>query len=91
VVVEAYDQLLAEGYLVTRRGSGTSVADVPAGAAPPQRPTVPNPAPAVLDLWPGTPDLTRFPRARWATAVRRAVTEVPAHRLGYGDPRRVTR
>ena len=28
-VVEAYEQLLAEGWLVTRQGQGTRVADVP--------------------------------------------------------------
>ena len=29
VVVEAYEQLIAEGYLVSRRGGGTRVAGVP--------------------------------------------------------------
>ncbi|WP_425268739.1 GntR family transcriptional regulator [Kitasatospora cheerisanensis] len=34
VVVEAYEQLAAEGYLVGRRGSGTRVAAGVAGAGP---------------------------------------------------------
>ena len=56
-VSAAYDQLVAEGYLITRRGSGTMVADVPpppagpAGFAPPA--AVPR-----HDLRPGRPDLT---------------------------------
>ena len=43
VVVDAYAQLAAEGYLVTRRGGGTRVADHPAVAGPA--------ADAVLDRW----------------------------------------
>ncbi|KDN86756.1 hypothetical protein KCH_14900 [Kitasatospora cheerisanensis KCTC 2395] len=34
MVVEAYEQLAAEGYLVGRRGSGTRVAAGVAGAGP---------------------------------------------------------
>ncbi|HEX6756468.1 MAG TPA: PLP-dependent aminotransferase family protein [Mycobacteriales bacterium] len=34
VVVEAYEQLVAEGYLLSRRGSGTTVASLPATPVP---------------------------------------------------------
>lgn len=37
-VSAAYDQLVTEGYLITRRGSGTRVADVPLPPAGPAAP-----------------------------------------------------
>ncbi|GAA4874333.1 PLP-dependent aminotransferase family protein [Kitasatospora terrestris] len=85
VAVEAYAQLVAEGYLVGRHGSGTRVAD---GVTPPGPPTPPPPAAAepTHDLKPGTPDLAAFPRAGWAAAVRRALADAPHTDLGYGDP-----
>ena len=33
------------------------------------------------------PDLSSFPRADWAWAVRQACTEAASADLGYGDPR----
>jgi len=45
----------------------------------PQRPT--------HDLRPGTPDLSRFPRAAWLRASRRALNAAPSDAFGYGDPR----
>src|SRR6478672_7338009 len=60
IVVEAYEQLNAEGYLATRAGGLTTVAH---GA----RPAPPRPHPAELqhfeyDFRPGRPDLDLFPR-----------------------------
>ncbi|PBC76413.1 GntR family transcriptional regulator [Streptomyces sp. TLI_235] len=84
-VVEAYAQLVAEGYLVSTPGAGTRVADgiTPRPPAPPPATT----APAVrYDLKPGTPDLALFPRAAWQTALRRALAATEHSALGYGDP-----
>ena len=44
-------------------------------------------APARVDLTPGVPDLTAFPRAAWLRAERAVLAELPADALGYGDPR----
>src|SRR4051794_24160690 len=51
--VQAYDRLVAEGYLVARPGAGLFVADsvpddhlLPAPARPPARPRITRPAPA---------------------------------------------
>ncbi|GAA4079531.1 PLP-dependent aminotransferase family protein [Streptomyces hundungensis] len=44
-------------------------------------------APARVDLTPGRPDLTAFPRAAWLKAERAVLTGLPADTLGYGDPR----
>jgi GntR family transcriptional regulator/MocR family aminotransferase len=84
VVVEAYAQLGAEGYLRARQGAAPTVAAVPApGTATPAT------APAVsprYDLRPGGPDLSAFPRGAWAAAIRRALRELPDADLGYPDP-----
>jgi GntR family transcriptional regulator/MocR family aminotransferase len=85
LVVDAYAQLLAEGYLVARRGAGTFVADA-AGAAP--APTVaPSRRAARFDFFPGNPDLASFPRAAWLRALRETLREAPDRAFGYPDPR----
>ncbi|MFI1725742.1 PLP-dependent aminotransferase family protein [Streptomyces sp. NPDC020489] len=86
-VGDAYADLVAEGWLTARQGSGTRVADravaPPSGTGPGRR-TAQRPA---HDFRPGTPDLTAFPRAEWLKAARRALLAAPHHSLGYGDPR----
>ncbi|MGP2438587.1 MocR-like pyridoxine biosynthesis transcription factor PdxR [Streptomyces sp. JW3] len=44
-------------------------------------------APARVDLTPGRPDLSAFPRAAWLRAERTVLAELSAKDLGYGDPR----
>jgi len=44
-------------------------------------------APARIDLSPGVPDLTAFPRAAWLRAEREVLGGLPASGFGYGDPR----
>ncbi len=97
IVQDCYGQLLAEGYLTTRTGSATRVADIsgrPAGGQPGARPVPAAPAPSggpaeplIADFQPGVPDLSSFPRADWAWAVKQACTQAPDADLGYGDPR----
>ncbi|MFE0138578.1 PLP-dependent aminotransferase family protein [Streptomyces sp. NPDC059037] len=86
-VADAYADLVAEGWLTARQGSGTRVAErtVPRPAAP-ARPRRVSGAPT-YDLMPGTPDLASFPRAEWLKAARRALNAAPNDALGYGDPR----
>jgi len=84
VVVEAYGQLAAEGYLVVRPGAAPVVATLPAGAAPVKPAT--RSKPPRYDLRPGTPDLSAFPRAEWGRALRAALREIPDAELGYPDP-----
>jgi GntR family transcriptional regulator / MocR family aminotransferase len=86
VVVEAYSQLVAEGYLVARPGGTTRVAqaasahDGAAAAALAERPPR-------FDFRPGRPDVSLFPRAAWLASLRHALREAPDARLDYGDPR----
>ncbi|WP_078888597.1 PLP-dependent aminotransferase family protein [Streptomyces sclerotialus] len=44
-------------------------------------------APARVDLTPGLPDLTAFPRAAWLRAERSVLSGLSAAAFGYGDPR----
>ncbi|MFD6996399.1 PLP-dependent aminotransferase family protein [Streptomyces mirabilis] len=44
-------------------------------------------APARIDLSPGVPDLTAFPRAAWLRAEREVLGGLAASGFGYGDPR----
>lgn len=86
-VADAYADLVAEGWLTARQGSGTRVADrtvVPPAGETPRPPERRRPA---YDLRPGTPDLGSFPRAEWLRAARRALTAAPFEAFGYGDPR----
>ncbi|MFJ8442349.1 MocR-like pyridoxine biosynthesis transcription factor PdxR [Kitasatospora griseola] len=87
-VAEAYTQLVAEGWLMSRQGSGTVVAErgpQPAPSAPP--PGLRQPVAVRYDLKPGSPDLSGFPRGAWLAAARRALATAPHEALGYGDPR----
>ncbi|MFD6226755.1 PLP-dependent aminotransferase family protein [Streptomyces sp. NPDC060232] len=84
-VAEAYAELVAEGWLTARQGSGTRVAERArprraATAAPVRRPARSGPA---YSLIPGTPDLGGFPRAAWLSAARRALTAAPNEAFGY--------
>lgn len=85
VVVDAFAQLAAEGYLVARAGAGTVVAPR-AGAGP--RPAPPPQAdPAYrFDFRPGVPDLRLFPRVAWRRATTEALESAPAATFGYIDP-----
>src|SRR4051794_20553696 len=86
-VVEAFAQLGAEGYLESRHGAGTWVADLsPADAIAPRR-QAGEERPARYAFSPGVPDLTAFPRAAWSSALRQGLRDTPAASLGYGDPR----
>ncbi|MFJ6463746.1 PLP-dependent aminotransferase family protein [Streptomyces sp. NPDC091387] len=88
-VADAYAELVAEGWLTARQGSGTRVAQRAeprraAARAPRSRPPRTRPA---YSLMPGSPDLSTFPRAEWLKAARRALAAAPNEALGYGDPR----
>jgi GntR family transcriptional regulator / MocR family aminotransferase len=87
VVVEAYSQLVAEGYLVARSGDGTRIAD---GLA--QQPPAPRAPEAAMrriryDLRSGLPDLSFFPRREWRSAMTTVLRELPDAALSYGSRR----
>ncbi|MEJ7824631.1 MAG: PLP-dependent aminotransferase family protein [Solirubrobacteraceae bacterium] len=89
MVVEAYAQLVAEGYLRARQGAATTVAPrARAGVAAASPASTARPAaPVVYDFRYGTPDLSSFPRAAWQACGARVLRALPDARLSYGDPR----
>jgi GntR family transcriptional regulator/MocR family aminotransferase len=95
VIVEAYQRLADEGLVSARPGAGTRVLGAarpaPGDAGPP--PPGPLLVPpywrerAEIDLSPGVPDLSGFPRAAWLRAERLVLERASVADLGYGDPR----
>ena len=88
LVVEAYEQLLAEGYLTARQGSATVVAL--------RRPEAERAAPVEIAATPlrydfglGTPDVNLFPRRAWLTSSRRVLTAAQSTAFLYPDVRGV--
>ncbi len=89
VVVDAYGQLTAEGYLDVRQGARPRVAAPAVGAAPADAGPPPRVAEIRFDFRPSMPDVTTFPRAVWARCLRNAATAITDADLSYGDPRGV--
>jgi GntR family transcriptional regulator/MocR family aminotransferase len=87
VVVEAYQQLVAEGYLTSRAGGYTRVAAGPVPASADRR-TADRP-PARIDFGYGRTDVSSFPRAAWLRSVRTVLTTAPNERFAYLDGRGV--
>ena len=91
VVAGAYEQLVTEGYLQARRGSGTRVRAQDTGSRPQHRAPVPFwPVPAGRDgATPasGLPDPALFPRQDWLRHYRDVLREMPDSGLLYPEPR----
>lgn len=85
LVVNVYEQLIAEGYLESRPGSATRVSSMASG--PPRTPKSKKDlaAPSVLHN-PGLPDMRLFPRTEWLKAYRTALRNLPDGDLHYGHP-----
>lgn len=87
-IVSAYDQLISEGYLRTKTGGGTFVADhLPHLSSPQRRPEVPpEPSRGWLPFHPGVPDQTIFPYRRWSRHLERAWANPARDLLARPDP-----
>ncbi|MFJ2826026.1 PLP-dependent aminotransferase family protein [Streptomyces sp. NPDC087263] len=88
-VADTYAELVAEGWLTARQGSGTRVAERAEPLGAPAR--VPKKAPPRArgsrhDLRQGTPDASSFPRTAWLASYRRALQQAPNEAFGPGDP-----
>ncbi|MCY1718237.1 PLP-dependent aminotransferase family protein [Microbacterium sp. SL62] len=89
--VAAYEILAGEGYLVTRSGSATVVAEVVGSASRAVergRDAPPTPSPTFVDLRPGRPHTLGIADAAWRSAWRRAAAVDPAPDVDdvRGDP-----
>jgi GntR family transcriptional regulator / MocR family aminotransferase len=94
IIVEVYDHLLAEGYLESRPGSGTYVAEG-AYLEAIQREHVPSVQASadprtenksVIDFRAGLPTLDLFPRKRWGHLGVRVCAESSPSVFGYDHP-----
>ncbi|MBN4679059.1 PLP-dependent aminotransferase family protein, partial [Pandoraea nosoerga] len=97
-VLYAYEQLAAEGFVLSRR-QGTVVARVGLQQAPTQAPEAPpalsrrvagleRPSGEMSDLLPflpGTPALDEFPLAQWRRCMERAWRRIGPAQMGYGQ------
>lgn len=87
-VQAAYDQMVAEGYLVARRGSGTFIAEDLPHLAPPRPATAPDrhePQPW-LPFQIGLPDQSLLPHRAWARHLERAWRAPEPGLLARADP-----
>jgi GntR family transcriptional regulator / MocR family aminotransferase len=84
VVVDAYQQLVADGYLCARQGSGTQVLPIVQPEIP-YEPTQLGSAPAAR-FFGGLPDPALFPRTEWMRHYRAALNEMANEQLGYPGP-----
>ncbi|MEU0989344.1 PLP-dependent aminotransferase family protein [Streptomyces sp. NPDC005953] len=87
LVTEAYEQLTAEGYLRSDRGSGTWVGEAARGGVRSAHTPPPRSVAAQVNFRPGTPDLSLFPRSAWAATHKSVLARLPHRSLGYPDPR----
>src|SRR5690606_36750650 len=84
--VDAYDQLVAEGFLTARRGGRTVVAAGASRTGGPPAATAP--PPPRVDLSAVAPHLHAFPAQAWARAVRAVLRDRPeAHDYAGGRGR----
>ena len=89
VVVEAYEQLTAEGYFSSTAGSGTRIAPIANAAvrAPVAEPSLRRAY--LYDFMPGSPDPHAFPRRAWLACLRRSIGTAASDVFRYPDPRGV--
>lgn len=92
-VCEAYEMLLAEGFVISRQGAPTRIAEdlcvekLPDSA--PQESMAPR-HPLLADFRTGRPDLRHFPRFLWQQMLHKAGEEMPLEKYGYTGPQGLT-
>lgn len=94
VVLEAYDQLVAEGYLESRAGSGTYVAEgirFEKGQSEPDFSSTasvaePRTENDHIDFRSGLPALDLFPRKQWSQIAQHVYTKAEPSLFGYDNP-----
>jgi len=85
VIVRAYSQLAAEGYLALRQGSAVTVQATGRVDTRTTRPPTDGHRVA-YDLRPHLPEITGFPRQPWLRAVRESLERARSADLTYSDP-----
>lgn len=92
---EAYEMLLAEGFVNSSQGSPTRVSEGLSIAGTANLKSPPKQSgqvqPVLADFHTGQPDLRHFPRFQWYQLLRRAFEEMPLRELGYTGPQGLPR
>lgn len=93
VVIIAYEQLLAEGFISSHTGKGSYVTEglVYNEAKLPPLPALNNPGfkdlnKAIIDFRSGLPALSSFPLKQWLKVYRDTLLKAPPESFAYGDP-----
>ena len=86
VVSDAYGQLEAQGFIVTRSRAAPVVASIPR-SDPSRREPEPQARAPRYDLTPTTPDVTLFPLTRWLASAQHVARSASAATLDYREPR----
>ncbi|SHE10724.1 HTH-type transcriptional regulatory protein gabR [Chlamydia abortus] len=94
VVLEVYEQLMAEGYLEARQGSGTFVAEGALLKHPLTFESLPDSikhtgtkmTEDIVNFRSGIPALELFPRKHWARLAQQVLSDTPGRNFGYGSP-----
>lgn len=92
-VCTAYDLLIAEGYLISRQGAPTRVADglyiEPVRCEPvlSSEVKIQTPTPIAVNFQTGRPDLRQFPNFLWQQLLHKASLNLPLANLGYTGPK----
>jgi len=89
-VSEAYDMLWTEGFIVSRQGAPSRVAEglqITSGNAAPNPERTKEPTPILWDFKTGQPDLSLFPRQLWSQMIGQATSNLSVRQLAYSSPR----
>ncbi|KJR46283.1 Transcriptional regulator, GntR family domain / Aspartate aminotransferase [Desulfosporosinus sp. I2] len=88
-VCEAYEMLIAEGFVISRQGAPTRVAEGLCVENPPSSASYENIESVRIfsaDFRTGRPDLRHFPRFLWQQMLHKASEEMPLEQYGYTGP-----
>lgn len=92
-ILEVYDQLTAEGYLIGIQGSGTVVASGISKPSIPEQSQMTHSTKQsksehkdIIDFRSGVPDLDYFPRKEWAKHYYNTCIDLPSSALNYTHP-----
>lgn len=87
ILVEIFEQLIAEGYLVTIKGRGTYIAAIQKSTMEYQKTEkeryVPKIENDVIAFECGVPDLESFPRREWARYIKESMDDLLRNECGY--------
>lgn len=92
IVIDAFEQLQAEGYLVGRHGSGVYVEErlfLPGPDVPPSQPSLLAAAQegnksGLVDFRSGLPWLEAFPQRKWGRMLKEVCESIPTDQWSYG-------